>query len=79
MMVWIQDTPSCPEQWIIQDEKGNNIAFVRERHGNLSVGCPDYKGEVVLELIVKDGKSVKDYVDDIEDAITEYLHRDRNN
>ena len=74
--VWKELTAFCPEQWEIFDSKGNQIAYIRERWSHLTVHCPNENGELVLELGCNEHKQeIKDFKDEIEDAIIEYLHR----
>lgn len=38
---------ACPEQYDVYDQAGTQVAYIRLRHGNLTVSCPDYGGIVV--------------------------------
>lgn len=38
---FINTCKCCPEQYDVYDEDNNQVAYVRLRHGYLSVRCPD--------------------------------------
>lgn len=42
---------TCPEQYDVM-RNGQRIAYVRLRHGNYTVECPDVGGETVLSMLV---------------------------
>lgn len=35
---------ACPEQYDLEDDDGNCVAYFRLRHGSFTVDCPDYGG-----------------------------------
>lgn len=41
---FMQTCMVCPEQYDVFDEDGNQVAYVRLRHGYLSATCPDVEG-----------------------------------
>ena len=40
---------ACPEQYDVYDWAGNQVAYLRLRHGYFRVRVPDYGGTVVYE------------------------------
>lgn len=38
---------ACPEQYDVYDQSGNQVGYLRLRHGNFTVTCPDYGGDLV--------------------------------
>lgn len=43
----IRTCEACPEQYDAFDQAGNQIAYLRLRHGYFTVKCPDVGGELV--------------------------------
>lgn len=39
---------ACPEQYDAYDEHGNQVGYLRMRHGIFTVTCPDVHGEMVF-------------------------------
>jgi hypothetical protein len=39
---------ACPEQYDAVDKDGNQVGYLRLRHGRFTVECPDIGGERVL-------------------------------
>lgn len=47
---YLQQTCSaCPEQYDVYDQKDQQVAYFRLRHGNFTVSVPDYGGDIVYE------------------------------
>lgn len=45
-----RDGYACPEQYgVYNDDNNELVAYVRLRHGNLTVECPDCGGDLVYE------------------------------
>lgn len=40
---------ACPEQYEVLDGQGNEVAYLRLRHGHYTVSVPDVGGEVIYE------------------------------
>lgn len=38
---------ACPEQYDVTDPDGNQVGYLRLRHGSFRVDCPDAGGETV--------------------------------
>lgn len=38
---------ACPEQYDVFDSDGKEVGYLRLRHGNFTVRCPDVCGEMV--------------------------------
>lgn len=38
---------ACPEQYDVYDQKDQQVAYLRLRHGSFTVTCPDVGGDVV--------------------------------
>lgn len=43
----VQTCGACPEQYDALDEHGRHVGYLRLRHGNFTVECPDYGGQLV--------------------------------
>jgi len=56
---------ACPEQYDAFDEKGNQVGYLRLRHGYFSVSFPDVGGETIYEAYPQG------------DGLFEYEERDR--
>jgi hypothetical protein len=41
---------ACPEQYDVFDDEGNQVAYLRLRHGQFTVECPDCGGETVYAI-----------------------------
>lgn len=39
---------ACPQQYDIYDNKGNQVAYARLRHGRFYVAAPDMGGDLIL-------------------------------
>ena len=44
----VQTCYACPEQYDVLDGKGNMLAYLRLRHGQFTVECPDVGDKLVL-------------------------------
>lgn len=52
---------ACPEQYDVFDPDGIQIAYIRLRHGKLTVECPDVGGDLVYNANTKgDGVFAKE-------------------
>ena len=40
---------ACPESYDVFDPEGNQVAYMRLKHGKFSVSCPDYGGDTVYQ------------------------------
>lgn len=40
---------ACPEQYDVFDNEGAQVAYLRLRHGNFTVTCPDVGGKLVYQ------------------------------
>lgn len=49
MMKFVQTCQACPEQYDVFDENMTQIAYIRLRHGCLTVTCPGVSGDIVYE------------------------------
>jgi len=58
---------ACPEQYDVFDDEGNQVAYLRLRHGRFRVDCPDYGGERVYEITTGEGDGI--FYDDEERII----------
>lgn len=47
MIRLVQTCWACPEQYNAFDEQGNQVGYLRLRHGEFSVECPDCGGALV--------------------------------
>ena len=47
MIRLLQTCSACPEQYDAYDEDGQKIGYLRLRHGNFTVECPDCGDELV--------------------------------
>lgn len=45
----------CPEQYEVLDSQGNEVAYLRLRHGHYTVSVPDFRGEVIYEAFPQGG------------------------
>ena len=46
---------ACPEQWEFYDnDTGEQIAYLRLRHGNFRVDVPKCKGETIYRAVIAD-------------------------
>lgn len=41
---------ACPEQYDVYDDEGNQVAYLRLRHGSFTVECPDVGGTLVYQV-----------------------------
>ena len=46
---------ACPEQYDVFDSDGNQVGYLRLRHGNFRADYPDYGGETVYGHSFDDG------------------------
>lgn len=68
---------ACPEQYDVYDQNKQIVAYVRLRHGSLTVSCPDVGGDVILhEHPEGDGIFMKhermEYLEKVVKAIQHY-------
>jgi hypothetical protein len=61
---------ACPQQFDVFDPSGIQVGYIRIRHGNMTVHCPDY-GNLVLECPVNgDGMLLdKEQIPRLSDAV----------
>ena len=53
---------ACPEQYDVFDKDGNQVGYVRLRHGYLYAQCPDIGGEDVYDAYPDgDGRFINEY------------------
>lgn len=51
---------ACPEQYEVYDDKGNQVAYFRLRHGTFTASVPDYGAELVYKAsTIGDGTFTK--------------------
>jgi hypothetical protein len=46
---FVQTSPACPEQYEAFDEAGNQVGYLRLRHGWFRVDFPQHNGETTYE------------------------------
>lgn len=68
---------ACPEQYDAFDAGGNQVGYLRLRHGAFSVECPDVGGEFVYQAYPNgDGMFTEDerdfYLEAAKEAIVKY-------
>ncbi|MFI3217620.1 MAG: hypothetical protein QX189_00645 [Methylococcales bacterium] len=68
---------ACPEQYDAEDEEGKTVGYLRLRHGNFTVQCPDVGGTLVYQASPKgDGIFEEDeqefYLNEALSAINKY-------
>jgi hypothetical protein len=44
---------ACPESYDVFDPEGKPVAYMRIKHGNFSVSCPDWGGDIVYQAAPK--------------------------
>jgi len=48
-MKLVQTSPACPEQYDAFDEDGNQVGYLRLRHGRFRVDFPEHSKETIYE------------------------------
>lgn len=72
-----QTCSACPEQYDVYDQKDQQVAYLRLRHGSFYAAVPDHGGDVVYEAnpngdgIFEDGERVR-YLTEAILAVQEY-------
>ena len=79
-MKLVQTSPACPEQYEAFDESGNQVGYLRLRHGWFRVDFPQHSGETIYEARPRgDGVFYDDekdfYVQEAYNAIVNKLAR----
>ena len=46
---------ACPEQYDVYNKEDEQVGYLRLRHGNFTVECPDVRGTLVYEAQPKGG------------------------
>jgi hypothetical protein len=46
---FLQTSPGCPEQYEAFDEEGNQVGYLRLRHGRFRVDYPQHSEETIYE------------------------------
>ena len=46
---FVQTSPACPEQYDAFDEAGNQVGYLRLRHGRFRVDFPEHGGDTIYE------------------------------
>jgi hypothetical protein len=59
----IETCSSCPEQYDAFDENKKQVGYLRLRHGNFTVECPDVWGKCIYE---KEVEGYGDFIDEEE-------------
>ena len=72
---------ACPEQYgVYNDDTNELVAYIRLRHGNLTVECPDCGGDLIYEHRFEndykgcfdDDQERYEYLEEVSKAIVEY-------
>jgi hypothetical protein len=64
---------ACPEQYEAFDDNGDQVGYLRLRHGQFTVECPAHGGELVYKAAIGDGEWLGEFQD--EDERRWHLHK----
>lgn len=73
---------ACPEQYDVLDSQGNQVAYLRLRHGSYTVSAPDVSGEVIYQAfpqgdgIFEDDERVEHLEESIKHIQRYYINRE---
>lgn len=80
MFTFVRTCYACPEQYDVFDEDENQIAYLRLRHSNFTVKCPDVGGELVYQAYIDEpdvgiftDKERDEYLEKAARAISKYM------
>ena len=73
---------ACPEQYDVLDSQGNQVAYLRLRHGSYIVSAPDVGGKVIYQAFPQgdgffdDDERVKYLEESIKNIQRYYINRE---